>query len=275
MKSLSLVIGCLVATLLPALAASERGGLRCINETKLSRVLYVNLDRRRDRQRVMERQFRSIHRSIPYERVAGSTVSADEAAALLPAWMAAAFPPERLVGTGGCLKSKLLALDSIAKRSAASRSRGDADASRRPESLALLLEDDYSIRKPRALRALLQLHLTRAIGSGAMPCRPTLVRLDCWGMARADPDAIERARGRGGGGLAQCNASAVVGPCRCGGTHAMLIPSWGVERLRDLYTRRVDEADCALAHLEQSYCLNAGIMQRHPSYWINDIPKRR
>lgn len=260
--TVTLVTGRLVAT------RDFSAQRRCINETKLSRVLYVNLDHRRDRLKVMEQQMLQL-RTVPYERIAGSTLSAEEAAALLPRWMATVFPHKRLVGTGGCLKSKLDALDVVAERLASSR----VDSANR-ESLVLLLEDDHLIRKPRALRALLELHLTRAIGSGALPCRPTLVRLDCWGMAMVDPSAISRARGAGTK-LAQCNASTVVGPCTCGGTHAMLIPSWGVERLRDLYLRRVDEADCALVHLEQSYCLNAGIITRHPSYWINDIPKRR
>jgi hypothetical protein len=257
------LICCVIAGRLP--------GTLCINETKLSRVLYVNLDHRRDRLKVMERQMAQLQ-AVPYERIAGSQLSAKEAAALLPTWMADVFPQERLVGTGGCLHSKLAALEVISERLASSREFDDPNR----ESLVLLLEDDYLIRKPRALRSLLQLHLARAIGSGAMTCRPTLVRLDCWGMAMRDPDAIESARGKDASWrLAQCNASTVVGPCKCGGTHAMLIPSWGVEPLRNLYLRRVDEADCALVHLKQSYCLNAGIIQRHPSYWINDIPKRR
>lgn len=40
-----------------------------------------------------------------------------------------------------------------------------------------------------------------------------------------------------------------------------------------LYEARTDEADCALANLPLSYCLNAEIMSRHPKYWRTDIPK--
>jgi hypothetical protein len=227
----------------------------CINATRLSRVIYVNMDHRRDRRKYMERHLAQL--TVPLQRVAGPRVAAAEAEALLPPWMASRFSRERLLGTAGCLKSKLAVL-----RACLEERRAQPSAE---HSLILLLEDDYMIRKPQALKSLLRAHLTSAISSGRMVCRPSVVRLDCW----ADDDAAGTSTSQ----LPQCNASAVVGRCRCGGTHAMLIPTWGLRPLLELYERRLNEADCVLARLRDSYCLNAGIMLRHPSYWVNDIPK--
>jgi hypothetical protein len=247
---LALIVA-LIVLLGPRSLAALPTARPCMNATKLTRVAYVNLDRRTDRRKVMDQHL--IRLPIPYERLAAPIMDVEEAKALLPPWMGAHFPRPRLLGTAGCLKSKLMMLQSMAER----------QRLRPRDELLLLLEDDYVIKKPRALRALLAASLTRAIGSGVMACRPTLVRLDCWADTPSSPPKA----------LPMCNASAVVGKCQCGGTHAMLIPSWGVSALVALYSRRLDEADCVLAALENNYCLNAGIMWRHPRYWRNDIPK--
>jgi len=243
--------------LLSGLLTATRGSpsvpaVACINATRLSRVIYVNMDHRRDRRKYMERHLAQL--TVPLQRVAGPRVGVEQAEALLPAWMANQFSRARLLGTAGCLQSKLAVL-----RACLAERRAQPSAE---HSLILLLEDDYLVRKSKALQSLLRAHLTSAIGSGQMVCRPSVVRLDCW----SDDVAA-------GSQLSMCNASAVVRTCRCGGTHAMLIPTWGLRPLLELYERRLGEADCVLARLRDSYCLNAGIMLRHPSYWDNDIPK--
>lgn len=193
-----------VSLLLLALSLpSWSGGAACINTTDLARVIYVSLEHRRDRDSYMSKNLARLAREVPFERFPGQIVSAEEAAALLPHWMAAAFTRERLIGTAGCLKSKLLVLKSYL---------AGWRASGRDDELLLLLEDDYLIKSPKSLRQLLSAHLTEALRSGSMACRPQLMRLDCW--ADDDPSSP----------LPMCNTGVVVGKCKCGGTHAMLIP---------------------------------------------------
>lgn len=242
----------LICQMLTLLAIALPAAPACINATSLSRVVVINMPHRTDRMKFMAKHLQRLAREVPYERFPGQTVSATEAGSLLPPWMATAFTRERLIGTAGCLKSKLLVLrDFLASW----------QASGRPDELLLLLEDDYLIASPRNLKQLLSAHLTESLGSGAMVCRPQLVRLDCWADDSLSSD------------LGACNAAKVVSRCKCGGTHAMVIPTWGMDALIKLYESRIDEADCALAHLPSGYCLNAGIMSRHPRYWVNDIPK--
>jgi len=262
-----------------------RGGRACINTTALARITFISMQHRHDRITFMTKHLARLARDVPCDRFPGQSVDVDEAQALLPEWMGEAFTRARLLGTAGCLKSKILVLKQYLAR---------WQASGRDDELLLLLEDDHFVRSPSSLRRLLVLHLTDALTREGMACRPDVVRLDCW------KDTSGRS----------CAAGKVVSRCTCGGTHAMLIPvrasslrahrtsadpsipmltpsraragarraprraqTWGMQTLISLYESRVDEADCALSRLERAYCLNAGIMVRHPSYWINDIPK--
>ncbi|KAG8467444.1 hypothetical protein KFE25_000760 [Diacronema lutheri] len=210
-----------------------RGGRACINTTALARITFISMQHRHDRITFMTKHLARLARDVPCDRFPGQSVDVDEAQALLPEWMGEAFTRARLLGTAGCLKSKILVLKQYLAR---------WQASGRDDELLLLLEDDHFVRSPSSLRRLLVLHLTDALTREGMACRPDVVRLDCW------KDTSGRS----------CAAGKVT---------------WGMQTLISLYESRVDEADCALSRLERAYCLNAGIMVRHPSYWINDIPK--
>jgi hypothetical protein len=258
--------------LLTAVALVSSGGARpprwrspdgtaaasCINATALSRVVYINMDHRLDRRKWMETNLAHLPVPVSVRRAEGLRVSFEEASSLLPD-EAANWTRPRVIGAGGCLKSKLDVLRGLL---AEHRQRSN---SRPQHSLILLLEDDWRIKQPERLLAHLGTLLTRAIRSNRMDCRPNLVRLDCWRMP-----AWKK-------GLESCNAREVVGRCRCGGTHAMLVPTWGLAHLIKVYTRKLGEADCALSHLSKSFCLNVGIMlqgtQQAGFKFTTDIPK--
>ncbi|KAJ1620805.1 hypothetical protein T492DRAFT_1075159 [Pavlovales sp. CCMP2436] len=257
---LALYLACAVRLATTVGAAPVVDG--CINGIALSRVIYINMDHRKDRRRVMERNLANL--PVPVQRFVGPRVSFDEAKSLLPnRWQTPGWQMARLTGAAGCLMSKLAVLRAyLAEHQAQQRS----NSTRPPRTFSgtvLILEDDWRIIQPERLLSHLGSLLTRAIRSGQMACRPNLVRLDCWGMKRTQSEG-------------SCDASSVVGRCRCGGTHAMLVPTWGLLSLIKLYERKLGAADCVLPNLPKNYCLNAGIMKAEQSLRnMSDIPKGR
>ncbi|KAJ1617558.1 hypothetical protein T492DRAFT_849996 [Pavlovales sp. CCMP2436] len=193
------------------------------------------MDHRKDRRRFMERNLANL--PVLIQRFVGPRVSFDEAKSLLPnRWQTPGWQMARLTGAG--LMSKMAVLRAYLAEHQAQQWSNSTRPPRTFSGTVLILEDDWRIIQPERLLS----HLVAP-------------RLPAHARHTLRPNGLQAKHQE------RCDASRVFGRCRCGGTHAMLVPTWGLLPLIKLYERKLGESNCVLTNMPKNYCLHAGIMK--------------
>lgn len=219
-------------------------------DSKISQMYYINLDGRRDRNKMMLESVTPLfeRKKIPFARVSGAVVT-DEV--ICPARFN--WTERRCRGVAGDLESHLKILDELPI-----------------VGNTLILEDDYNITSIDAMETAV----------AHVPEDWEVIRFDCWwtsmevkswqhtvcGVPPPDDHGVFRT----------ILVNETEGCWFCGGTHAMLVRASSMEALSRVWPRKpyYDDCDCLLATDKiKSYCVNRGIMVKTAAEKLTDIPK--